>query len=583
MRAGMAVWIVALLVALGAGACTSNYMRGTVRGDVATGVTYSGREAGSQSAPQESTRPAGELLVTGYVPIGILHSVTKRQHDSLEPLRTEAARFKGQLFTVLSANIPTDGEIHIHGTTCVSGPEPKLQESGVAAVDMTFAAGMGAIRAMEAAQCGPPTKLDIRSWFPTTTSLALVWEKGAQDALSGDVAFVALQHAILNEGHGGAAARFASRLNEMARARGDVRTQARLAATGFEIDAEQRGLLQSEIARALGEGDAEMVGWLVKAGIDPGPAALREAIEKDRRAVAKKLIEAEIALDARGADGGTALHLAVERGQLVLARRLVERGADLDAKDRKGRTPLRLAVERKHIPLGRYLLEKGAAVTPELAGLAAERCSCSLADELAARKGGGRGCTDAQRSASRAGFERIAAEMRRIASSADVGQRLTGALPEDLLAGCADLALVSGGASLPRLALDLGRLDWAARFYQQGVPFGSLQGAPFGEILQVQDSAPGADLVDWALEQGVDWQAKDRLGDAAVLSVARRLSYIAGPGSRQQPMRRRWFELLGRLLELGAYPNPRNEGKSALDLLVDHPDAAALLRRHGAR
>lgn len=118
--------------------------------------------------------------------------------------------------------------------------------------------------------------------------------------------------------------------------------------------------------QAAGQGDIRMIDLLVELGADvrlPGASkrsALFYAVGKDP-AVAARLIQLGVPVNARDARGATALHAAAEAGDTGLIELLVARGIDRQARDVGGQTAV-FAVTGAHGAALRSLIRLGLGV-----------------------------------------------------------------------------------------------------------------------------------------------------------------------------------------------------------------------------
>jgi len=80
----------------------------------------------------------------------------------------------------------------------------------------------------------------------------------------------------------------------------------------------------------------------------------------------RRLVNANVFVNARDYDGRTALHLAAASGRQRVVEFLVERGADISAQDRWQETPLHEAVRNGHSGIVAYLKSRGAQQAPSL-------------------------------------------------------------------------------------------------------------------------------------------------------------------------------------------------------------------------
>ena len=103
-----------------------------------------------------------------------------------------------------------------------------------------------------------------------------------------------------------------------------------------------------------------------------GSRELLDAVTEQRWSEARRLIESNIGLEYRTAQGLTPLMMALLHGREDIARALIEKGADVNAAETAstGFTCLHLACKAGLAEIVRLLIQKGARVnTPDYGGI----------------------------------------------------------------------------------------------------------------------------------------------------------------------------------------------------------------------
>jgi ankyrin repeat protein len=121
-----------------------------------------------------------------------------------------------------------------------------------------------------------------------------------------------------------------------------------------KAEIEQKGVPFSNEAffKAVNEGDRELAGSFINAGIDinakeeDGRTALLIAAEKGDAEMVALLADSGADVNASDVDGYTALMYAAYKGNLELTDFLLDHGADVHAKDKDGWPALRIALLR---------------------------------------------------------------------------------------------------------------------------------------------------------------------------------------------------------------------------------------------
>jgi ankyrin repeat protein len=120
---------------------------------------------------------------------------------------------------------------------------------------------------------------------------------------------------------------------------------------------------------AAAAGCLELVTLLLRLGVDPniegrGRTPLycvaNECAWETGPEIVRSLVRAGGDVNAcSGVTRATALHSAARRGHVKIARALLEAGAAVNARDRKGDTPLQRAINCRKNEVSRLLLERG--------------------------------------------------------------------------------------------------------------------------------------------------------------------------------------------------------------------------------
>jgi ankyrin repeat protein len=138
--------------------------------------------------------------------------------------------------------------------------------------------------------------------------------------------------------------------------------------TLLESHERARGGLDDALGDAVGKGDDETAAILLEHGASAdmgllasvGPLAVHAGM-------AKQMLDAGAAVEARDKEGNTALILAASRNRTEVVRLLLERGADVNAANEEGHTALTLAAFKGHDDAAALLLEHGADVNARAA------------------------------------------------------------------------------------------------------------------------------------------------------------------------------------------------------------------------
>jgi ankyrin repeat protein len=84
--------------------------------------------------------------------------------------------------------------------------------------------------------------------------------------------------------------------------------------------------------------------------------------QKENTDILSLLLEHDVDVDSRGADGATSLHWASNFGNLSAGQWLLDHGADINPGDEKGFAPLFDAAGREYVEFAQMLLERGAVI-----------------------------------------------------------------------------------------------------------------------------------------------------------------------------------------------------------------------------
>lgn len=113
-------------------------------------------------------------------------------------------------------------------------------------------------------------------------------------------------------------------------------------------------------------------GAAVNAGYSPLCSVAGRYVARAERSAEAGKLAAEILVRSGaavnttyGAEDQTPLHMAARRGNLAIARVLLAAGAAVEARDKKGETPLRRAVNCGHLEFTSLLLARGADVNTQ--------------------------------------------------------------------------------------------------------------------------------------------------------------------------------------------------------------------------
>jgi ankyrin repeat protein len=111
-----------------------------------------------------------------------------------------------------------------------------------------------------------------------------------------------------------------------------------------------------------------LVVGLSSAALGAERAALADAAERRDNALARKLLDTGVDVNAAQIDGTTALHWAAYHDEAEIAARLVRAGANVNAANRYGATPLSLACSNGSGTIAKLLLDGGADANTTMKG-----------------------------------------------------------------------------------------------------------------------------------------------------------------------------------------------------------------------
>ncbi len=139
-----------------------------------------------------------------------------------------------------------------------------------------------------------------------------------------------------------------------------------VAAASAEAQLNPFGSYHDNVARAVGQNDANKVRQLVGSGNSPndtdenGRTGLHISAINGNLQIAAILLKAKAQVDVKDRLGNTALSYAADRNQVEMAQLLLDVGATVDAENRNGMTPLMVAASRGNGAIVQTLLAKGA-------------------------------------------------------------------------------------------------------------------------------------------------------------------------------------------------------------------------------
>jgi ankyrin repeat protein len=124
---------------------------------------------------------------------------------------------------------------------------------------------------------------------------------------------------------------------------------------------------------AAAAGCLEVVASLLRLGVDPNIhgrgdhtplyCVANECGSETGVDIVRALVRAGADVNTDGGvTGATALHMAARRGHVEIARALLDAGAAVNARDRKGDTPLQRAIKCRKNAVARLLRERGAVI-----------------------------------------------------------------------------------------------------------------------------------------------------------------------------------------------------------------------------
>ena len=147
---------------------------------------------------------------------------------------------------------------------------------------------------------------------------------------------------------------------------GDIAAVKQQLAAGADVAARDADTNSTALDEAAGDGNAETVKLLLRAGADPnaanreGRTALMRVYGEGAAEVVRLLTDAGANPNARDEDGDTALIAAASWGEAEIVRALIEAGADVNAANDEGDTPLMRAAAQGRLDNVTALLDTGA-------------------------------------------------------------------------------------------------------------------------------------------------------------------------------------------------------------------------------
>lgn len=154
-------------------------------------------------------------------------------------------------------------------------------------------------------------------------------------------------------------------------AAGDARIARKLVRRGAELNKRPEIGKQSYLYDMVEQGNAEMIRFLVKAGMDVNHAdifahmatPLQVAVDKGQHDAAETLLKLGAETEKSDVLNPPALYRAVMRNSPKMAALLLEHGANINQQTFKGLTPLHLAVNTRNAAMVKFLLLRGADIT----------------------------------------------------------------------------------------------------------------------------------------------------------------------------------------------------------------------------
>lgn len=148
----------------------------------------------------------------------------------------------------------------------------------------------------------------------------------------------------------------------------DIEALEKLLASGADTDVVDKSFDSTALALAVGRGNHQIAGMLLKAGADPnkvnskGQTALMNLGVSSTASIVKDLLASRVNIEARDEDGDSALMFAARIDNVELLKTLLGRGARVNERNEGGQTALMLAAKEGHLENVKALLEALADV-----------------------------------------------------------------------------------------------------------------------------------------------------------------------------------------------------------------------------